>query len=41
LQQAAEALLGEETYYAKVDTSLPERESRPWQRRSDADSQDS
>jgi DNA polymerase III subunit alpha len=33
LQHAADELLGEETYYAKVDTSVPERVSRPWERR--------
>ncbi len=33
LQQAADELLGEETYYAKVDTSLPERAPRRWERR--------
>ncbi|HWW02239.1 MAG TPA: DNA polymerase III subunit alpha [Candidatus Acidoferrum sp.] len=33
LQQAADDLLGEETYYAKVDASLPERAPRRWERR--------
>jgi DNA polymerase-3 subunit alpha len=33
LQQAADDLLGEETYYAKVDTSLPERQQRRWERK--------
>jgi DNA polymerase-3 subunit alpha len=33
LQQAANALLGEDTYYAKVDTSLPERQRRVWERK--------
>ena len=33
LQHAADALLGEDTYYAKVDTSLPERQRRQWERR--------
>ncbi len=33
LQQAADGLFGEETYYAKVDTSLPERPPRTWERR--------
>jgi DNA polymerase III subunit alpha len=33
LQQAADDLLGEETYYAKVDTSLPERNGRRWERK--------
>jgi hypothetical protein len=33
LQQAADELFGEETYYAKVDTSLPERAQRKWERK--------
>jgi hypothetical protein len=33
LQQAADDLFGEETYYAKVDTSLPERQKRAWERK--------
>ena len=33
LQQAADEMFGEETYYAKVDTSLPEREARRWERK--------
>jgi hypothetical protein len=33
LQQAADELFGEETYYAKVDTSLPERVQRRWERK--------
>ena len=33
LQQEADARFGEETYYAKVDTSLPERVPRRWERR--------
>ena len=32
LERAADKLFGEETYYAKVDTSLPERQQR-WGRR--------
>jgi DNA polymerase-3 subunit alpha len=32
LQQAADDRFGEETYYAKVDTSLPERAPRRWER---------
>jgi DNA polymerase-3 subunit alpha len=32
LQQAADERFGEETYYAKVDTSLPERAPRRWER---------
>jgi DNA polymerase-3 subunit alpha len=33
LQQAADQLLGEDTYYAKVDTGLPERQRRVWERK--------
>ncbi|HLX69532.1 MAG TPA: DNA polymerase III subunit alpha, partial [Verrucomicrobiae bacterium] len=33
LQQAADDLFGEQTYYAKVDTSLPERVQRRWERK--------
>ena len=33
LQQAVDDLLGEEAYYAKVDTSAPERLRRSWERR--------
>ena len=36
LQQAADDRFGEETYYAKVDTSLPERAPRRWERRADS-----
>jgi DNA polymerase III subunit alpha len=32
LQQAADARFGEETYYVRVDTSVPERQRR-WERR--------
>jgi DNA polymerase III subunit alpha len=32
LQQAADDRFGEETYYVKVDTSLPERAPRRWER---------
>ena len=35
LQQEADARFGEETYYAKVDTSLPERTPRRWERKAD------
>jgi DNA polymerase-3 subunit alpha len=35
LQQAADDQFGEETYYAKVDTSLPERTPRRWEKRSE------
>jgi DNA polymerase-3 subunit alpha len=33
LQQEADARFGEETYYAKVDTSPPERTPRRWERK--------
>jgi len=33
LQQAADELFGEETYYAKVDSSPPQRAPRRWERR--------
>ncbi|MBI5386303.1 MAG: DNA polymerase III subunit alpha [Verrucomicrobia bacterium] len=33
LQQAVDALLGDDTYYAKVDASLPERAPRRWERK--------
>jgi DNA polymerase-3 subunit alpha len=33
LQQAADELFGENTYYVKVDTSLPERQRRVWERK--------
>ncbi|MGA2853975.1 MAG: DNA polymerase III subunit alpha [Verrucomicrobiota bacterium] len=33
LQQEADARFGEETYYAKVDASLPERAPRRWERK--------
>jgi DNA polymerase-3 subunit alpha len=35
LQQAADDRFGEDTYYAKVDTSLPERTPRRWERRAE------
>jgi len=35
LEHAANRLFGEETYYAKVDTSLPERQQRRWERKAD------
>ncbi len=35
LQQAADDQFGAETYYAKVDTSLPERAPRRWERRAE------
>ena len=38
LQQEADARFGEETYYAKVDTSPPERAPRRWERRNGSNS---
>ena len=35
LQQVTDECFGEETYYVKVDTSLPERVQR-WQRKADS-----
>jgi len=35
LQKAADDLFGEETYYAKVDTTPPERTKRAWERKSE------
>jgi hypothetical protein len=35
LQQAANECFGQDAYYAKVDTSLPERTPRRWERRGD------
>jgi DNA polymerase-3 subunit alpha len=34
-QMAADQLFGEETYYAKVDTSVPERAPRRWERKAE------
>jgi len=39
-QQAVDDLLGEETYYAKVDTTPPERQRRAWERKGGGDSGD-
>ena len=36
LQKAIDDLLGEDTYFAKIDTSLPERAARRWERRPDS-----
>lgn len=33
-EQAVNDLLGEESYYVKVDTKLPEREKKPWEKKS-------
>ena len=35
LQQRADEMFGEQTYYAKVDTTLPERQQRRWERRAE------
>jgi DNA polymerase-3 subunit alpha len=35
LQETVDKLFGENTYYVKVDTSLPERAARRWERRSE------
>ncbi len=36
LQQAVDELLGEESYYARVDTAVPERAPRRWERNAEA-----
>ncbi|MBI3414788.1 MAG: DNA polymerase III subunit alpha [Verrucomicrobia bacterium] len=36
LEQAVNEMFGEDTYYAKVDASLPERAPRRWERKSEA-----
>ena len=36
LEKAVEAEFGEDTYYVKVDTSLPERQGRRWEKRETA-----
>jgi len=33
LQQEADARFGKDTYYAKADTTLPERAPRRWERK--------
>ena len=35
LQQAVDDMFGEDTYYAKADTSLPERAPRRWERKAE------
>ena len=40
LQQEADARFGEETYYAKVDTSLPERTTRRWERKAESNGEE-
>jgi hypothetical protein len=37
LEEAANRLFGDDTYYAKVDTTLPERPPRRWERRAEPD----
>ena len=37
-QRAVDELFGEDTYYAKVDTRLPERAQRKWERKGEASS---
>ena len=34
-QRAVDKMFGEETYYAKVDTSAPERTPRRWERKAE------
>ncbi|HZF00264.1 MAG TPA: DNA polymerase III subunit alpha [Methylomirabilota bacterium] len=40
LQHEADARFGEETYYAKVDTSLPERTPRRWERKPESNGEE-
>jgi len=40
LQHEADARFGEETYYAKVDTALPEKPRRSWERKNNGDNGD-
>jgi hypothetical protein len=35
LQKAVDGMFGEETYYAKVDSALPERAPRRWERKAE------
>ncbi len=37
LQEAIDALAGEQTYYAKVDPALPERSQRRWEKKNDSE----
>jgi DNA polymerase-3 subunit alpha len=39
-QQATDELFGEDTYYAKVDVSLPERAPRRWERKAEPGAED-
>jgi hypothetical protein len=36
-QQAVDQLFGEDTYYAKVDSTVPERAPRRWERKPETD----
>ena len=36
LQQEIDTRFGENTYYAKVDASLPERAPRRWEKKNDS-----
>ena len=40
LQHEADTCFGEETYYAKVDSSLPERAPRRWERKSESNGEE-
>ena len=40
LQHEADARFGEETYYAKVDTSQPERQRRSWERKPESNGEE-
>jgi DNA polymerase-3 subunit alpha len=40
LQSAADALFGEETYYVKVDTTLPERARPQWAKKSEGNGEE-
>ncbi|HEY1663896.1 MAG TPA: DNA polymerase III subunit alpha [Verrucomicrobiae bacterium] len=40
LQHEVDARFGEETYYAKVDTTLPEKPRRSWEKKSNGDNGD-
>jgi len=37
LQEEMDAQFGDDTYYAKVDTSLPEKQPRRWEKKSNGD----
>jgi len=40
LEHAVNKMLGEKSYYAKVDMSLPERQKRSWERKADNDGEE-